>query len=316
MDLRSPIQEYSVFSQYFAPHGRERLLFLGEQIAQRHLTYTDRLIGIVGDAGSGKSSLIRGMFPGLELSNDDDMLNPRKIMQVREVFDSVQQASTYHIDMRFQVAFTQMFEIVDFVRNALDHGRRVIIEHFNLLYPALGINADILVGIGEEIIVTRPSIFGPQPQSIYDIVSRSLHYRRVAHSIEDITIMILTSEFGIDRRIIYPSDMRNGFVLKLTEQPELDFELLNARIKEEIDKHLDICYCDEDHILIGDRKVACNFPRLHVLNTSEVEAFTLIKRFVPDPKTGTYCIVGVLSDNEDIVIDNLNTAHFLQRKKI
>jgi len=316
MDLRSPIQEYSVFSQYFAPHGRERLLFLGEQIAQRHLTYTDRLIGIVGDAGSGKSSLIRGMFPGLELSNDDDMLNPRKIMQVREVFDSVQQSSTYHIDMRFQIAFTQMFEIVDFVKNALEHGRRVIIEHFNLLYPALGINADILVGIGEEIIVTRPSIFGPQPQSIYDIVSRSLHYRRVAHSIEDITIMILTSEFGVDRKIIYPSDMRNGFVLKLTREADLDFELLNARIKEEIAKDLDICYCDEDHILIGDRKVACNFPRLHVLNTSEVEEFTLIKRFIPDPKTGTFCIVGVLSDNENIVIDNLNTAHFLQRKKI
>jgi len=314
--MRNLIQEYSVFSQYFAPHGRERLLFLGEQIAQRHLTYTDRLIGIVGDAGSGKSSLIRGMFPGLELSNDDDMLNPRKIMQVRELFEDVQQSTTYHIDMRFQTAFTQMFEIVDFVQNALEHKRRVIVEHFNLLYPALGMNADILVGIGEEIIVTRPSIFGPQPQSIYDIVSKSLHYRKVAHSIEDITIMVLTSEFGVDRKIIYPSDMRNGFILKLTQEVDLNFEQLNTRVKEEIAKHLDICYCDEDHILVGDRKVACNFPRLHVLNTSEVEEFTLIKRFIPDPKTNTFCLVGVLSNNENIAIDNLNTVHFLQRKKI
>ncbi len=314
--MRNLIQEYSVFSQYFAPHGRERLLFLGEQIAHRHLTYTDRLIGIVGDAGSGKSSLIRGMFPGLELANDDDMLNPRKIMQVRDLFDGVQQSTTYHIDMRFQTAFTQMFEIVDFVRNALEHKRRVIVEHFNLLYPALGINADILVGIGEEIIVTRPSIFGPQPQSIYDIVSKSLHYRRVAHSIEDITIMLLTSEFGVDRNMMYPSDMRNGFILKFTHEVELDFERLNTRVKEEIAKNQDICYCDEDHILIGGKKVVCNFPRLHVLNTSEVEEFTLIKRFIPDPKTNTYCLVGVLSDNEDIAIDNLNTVYFLQRKKI
>lgn len=314
--MRNLIQEYSVFSQYFAPHGRERLLFLGEQIAQRHLTYTDRLIGIVGDAGSGKSSLIRGMFPGLELANDDDMLNPRKIMQVRDLFEDVQQSTTYHVDMRFQTAFTQMFEIVDFVRNALEHKRRVIVEHFNLLYPALGVNADILVGIGEEIIVTRPSIFGPQPQSIYDIVSKSLHYRRVAHSIEDITIMLLTAEFGVDRKIIYPSDMRNGFILKFTHAVELDFERLDARIKEEVAKNQDICYFDEDHILIGEKKVACNFPRLHVLNTSEVEEFTLIKRFIPDPKTNTYCIVGVLSNNENIAIDNLNTVHFLQRKKI
>ncbi|NDV59666.1 alanine-tRNA synthetase second additional domain-containing protein [Bacteroides sp. 519] len=314
--MRNLIQEYSVFSQYFAPHGRERLLFLGEQIAQRHLTYTDRLIGIVGDAGSGKSSLIRGMFPGLELSNDDDMLNPRKIMQVRDLFENVQQSTTYHIDMRFQTAFTQMYEIVDFVRNALEHKRRVIVEHFNLLYTALGINADVLVGIGEEIIVTRPSIFGPQPQSIYDIVSKSLHYRKIAHTIEDITIMILTTEFGINRKIMYASDMRNGFVLKFTEEVDLDFELLNTRVKEEIDRHLDVCCCDEDHILIGNKKVACNFPRLHVLNTSEIEEFTFIKRFIPDPKTNTYCIVGVLSNNENIAIDNLNTVHFLQRKKI
>lgn len=314
--MHSLIQEYSVFSQYFAPHGRERLLFLGEQIAQRHLTYTDRLIGIVGDAGSGKSSLIRGMFPGLELSNDDDMLNPRKIMQVRDIFENVQQSTTYHIDMRFQTAFTQMFEIVDFVRNALEHKRRVIVEHFNLLYPALGVNADVLVGIGEEIIVTRPSIFGPQPQSIYDIVSKSLHYRKIAHTIEDITIMILTTKFGINRKIMYASDMRNGFILKFTEKVDLDFEQLDARVKEEIAKQLDVCCCDEDHILIGDKKVACNFPRLHVLNTSEIEEFTFIKRFVPDPKTNTYCIVGVLSNNENITIDNLNTVHFLQRKKI
>ena len=91
-------------------------MFLGEQISQRHITFRDRLIGIVGDAGSGKSSLIKGMFPGLELSNDDDMLNPRKIMQVRSMFEDVSDsATTYHIDMRFQTAFTKMHEIVDFV---------------------------------------------------------------------------------------------------------------------------------------------------------------------------------------------------------
>lgn len=316
MNKCNVIQEYSVFSQYFAPHGRERLLFLGEQISQRHLTYTDRLIGIVGDSGSGKSSLIRGMFPGLELSNDDDMLNPRKIMQVRDMFEDIQQSTTYHIDMRFQIAFTQMYEIVDFVRNALEHKRRVIIEHFNLLYPALKINADMLIGIGEEIIVTRPSIFGPQPQSIYDIVSKSLHYRKVAHTIEDLTIVILTTEFGIDREIIYASDMRNGFVLNLTKEVDLDFELLNTRVKEEIAKNLDVCCFDENHILIGGKKAPCNFPRLHVVNTSEIEEFTFIKRFIPDPKTGAFCIVGVLSNNENIDIDNLNTIHFLQRKKI
>lgn len=47
--MQNLLQEYSVSSQYFAPRGRERLMFLGEQIAQRHLQFNDRLIGIVGE---------------------------------------------------------------------------------------------------------------------------------------------------------------------------------------------------------------------------------------------------------------------------
>ncbi len=45
---------------------------LGMQLAQLYLSPFDKLIGIIGKAGSGKSSLLRGMFPGLELTNDDD----------------------------------------------------------------------------------------------------------------------------------------------------------------------------------------------------------------------------------------------------
>lgn len=311
--MRDLIREYSVISQYFAPHGRERLLFLGEQISQRHLTYTDRLIGVVGDAGSGKSSLIRGMFPGLELSNDDDMLSSRKIMQVRDLFDNIQDTTTYHIDMRFQIAFTQMYEVVEFVKTVLAHGRRVVIEHFDLLYPALGVNADMIVGIGEEIIVTRPNIFGPLPQSIYEIVSQSLHFRKVAHTLEDITLLILSTEFGVDRKQVFASDMRNGFIIHSREKFELDFYKLTDRVREEVAKELTVCCCDEVHIMIGDRKVECSFPRLHIHNTSEVKKFTIIKRFIPDPRTDTYCIVGLLSEDDNIDISNLNTVHFLKR---
>ncbi|MBD8388656.1 hypothetical protein [Dysgonomonas sp. BGC7] len=312
--MRNLIQEYSVFSQYFAPRGRERLLFLGEQISQRHLHYNDRLIGIVGDAGSGKSSLIKGMFPGLELSNDDDTLNPRKIMQVRDLAEDIYDSTTYHIDMRFQVAFTQMHEIVDFVKKILERKRRIIIEHFDLLFPALGINADIIVGIGEEIIVTRPSIFGPLPKSIYDIVHDSLWYRKVAHTIEDITILILNTEFGISSNLFYSSDMRNGFVLKFIKEVDLDFAKLSERVKQKLSENLDVSYYDEDHIMIGDVIVKCDGPRFHIRNTSEVEHFSFIRRFIEDPKTNTYCLVGCLSDDDNIDIRNLNTIHFLKRQ--
>ncbi len=313
--MRLLIQEYSVFSQYFAPRGKERLLFLGEQIAHRHLTYTDKLIGIVGDAGSGKSSLIKGMFPGLELSNDDDAINPRKIMQVRELFENVQESTTYHIDMRFQTAFTQMHEIVDFVTTALEHDRRVIVEHFNLLHPALGMNADLLVGIGEEIIVTRPSVFGPLPESIYEIVHQSLVYRKMAHTIEDITIYVLNQEFGIKEDAFYSADMRNGFVLKFPKLVDLDFERLSRKVNEMLAQQLPISYYDEDHIMIGEIVTECNGPRFHIRNTSEVEQFSFIKRFVKDTKKNEYCLIGMLSDEVDTNMDisNLNTLHFLKR---
>ena len=311
--MRNLIQEYSVSSQYFAPRGKERLMFLGEQITQRHLNYNDRLIGIVGDSGSGKSSLIKGMFPGLELSNDDDVLNPRKIMQVRDLTEDLRDAASYHVDMRFQTAFTQMFEIVDFVQSLLLRKRRVIVEHFDLLYPALGKNADIIVGIGEEIIVTRPSIFGPQPKSIFEIVHKSLKYRKMAHTVEDITMEIMEDDFGIGKKHYFSSDIRKGFVLKFFQHYDLNLELLEKKILDKLSKHLSVSYYDEDHISIGEKIIECDGPRLHVSNTSEIINFSLVKRFVHDPKSNTWCLVGLIDNNSDD-LENRNTLYFLKRK--
>lgn len=308
------IQEYNVFAQYFAPRGRERLLFLGEEIAQRHLQYSDRLIGIVGDAGSGKSSLIKGMFPGLELTNDDDTFNQRKVMQIRDMAEDLHQSTTYHIDMRFQMAFTQMHEIVDFIERALEKNRRIIIEHFNLLYPALQKNADILIGIGEEIIVTRPSIFGPLPHSIYDIVHESLKYRKIAHTVEDITILTLETYFGIDDSHFFSADMRNGFVLKFFKEENIDFVKLEKLVWEKINQHLPVSYYDEDHIKIGDTVTYCTGPRLHVRNTSEITKFSYVKKLIKDPKDDKYCLIGMLTeDSSKVDLFNLNTIHFLKR---
>lgn len=306
-------QEYSVSSQYFAPRGRERLMFLGEHIAQKHLHFNDKLIGIVGDAGSGKSSLIKGMFPGLELSNDDDVINPRKIMQVREGMESFSDAGSYHIDMRFQMAFTQMFEIVEFVKKTLDRGKRIIIEHFDQLYPALGINADIMVGIGEEVIVTRPSVFGPLPKSIFDIVHKSLTYRKMAHTSEDVTMQLLEDEFGITHESYFSSDIRKGFVLRFFKEPKIDLEKLGKRIAEKLAQDVSVSYFDEDHIQIGDAIIECDGPRLHVSNTSKVINFSLVKRLVHDAKTSTWCLVGLIDNNSD-ELENRNTVHFLKRK--
>lgn len=61
------------------PRGNIRMAELGMQIAQQYLRPTDKLIGVIGDAGSGKSMLVKGMFPGLELTNDDEGVNVRPL---------------------------------------------------------------------------------------------------------------------------------------------------------------------------------------------------------------------------------------------
>ena len=311
--MKNFIQEYMVSSQYFAPRGKERLMFLGEQIAHRHLNYSDRLIGVVGDAGAGKSSLIKGMFPGLQLSNDDDIVSPRKIMQVRSSLMEVEDATTFHIDIRFQMAFTQMYEIADYVNSLLERKRRVVIEHFNLLYPVLGKNANIIVGIGEEIIVARPSVFGPQPQSIYQIVHESLRYRKMAHSAEDVTTDVLHEVFDIKEEEYFFSDVRNGFVLKFLKKPNVDLERLAILIDERIAQHLNISYYDEDHIMLGDKIMGCDGPRFHVGNTSEIENFSLVREFIYDPTTKAYCLVGLV-DRHTKNLENRNTHYFLTRE--
>ena len=302
-----------VSSQYFAPRGRERLLFLGEQISHRHLNHDDLLIGVVGDAGAGKSSLIKGMFPGLQLSNDDDIVNPRRMMQVRHSFQEADEATTFHIDVRFQMAFTQMYEIVNYVQMLLKKKRRVVIEHFNLLYPMMGRNADIIVGIGEEIIIARPSLFGPQPASIYKIVHESLKYRKMAHSAEEVTVTILEEMYEVNDKEFFSSDIRNGFVLKFFEKPGIDLETLSSLVLDKINLSLDISYYDEDHIQLGDKIIPCDGPRFHVNNTSDIKNFTLVKEFIYDYSTDTHCLIGLV-DNEGGDILNRNTKYFLARK--
>jgi hypothetical protein len=299
------LKEYCMYCNYLAPKGKEKLCFLGEQIAQRHLTFKDRLIGIVGGAGSGKSSLIQGMFPGLELSNDDDGVNPRKILQVRDLSETIFNSTTFHLDMRFQLAFTQMHEITAFVHNALARDRRVIVEHFDLLKSALGINADILIGIGEEIMFVRPNVFGPSPKALYEVVQESLKRRKMAHTVEHLAIHTLENELGISHDNFYSTDVAGGFSLRFNRKDNVDFDKLAEIIDSKIAADYPVSYHDERHIKIGDFVIHCNGPRIHIRSTGEITDFNLIKKFIEDTKTGTYCLVGVFGGAE-ADLSNLN----------
>ncbi|MBC2722633.1 alanine-tRNA synthetase second additional domain-containing protein [Desulfosporosinus sp.] len=288
------VHEHLMQAVYFAPRGKKRLLFLGTNIQQRYLSPEDKLIGFVGDAGAGKSLLIRGMFPGLELTNDDDGINIRPLPLMDDADREYFRYHTYHLDVRFESAFTQPWKIAEAIQKAISAGRRVVIEHFDLVYPQLGVNAEVLIGVGEEVIVTRPTVFGPEPQSITDIVFDSIKYRRMAHSAEDITSMIL-EEMGLPKPEVH-SDIKHGFVLELPEKPDIDLDLVEHRVLDLIKADLPICFANDNHIRVGEILYPCTGPRIHIRRSGEIKGFHLLKEFRFDPIAQLYTIAGIVGE--------------------
>lgn len=303
MSYSDRMQRNHLVSVYLAPRGYPRMADQGEQIGQLYLSPFDLLIGIIGDAGSGKSMLIKGMFPGLELTNDDEGLNvrPLPIMELEET--SFHSARSYHIDIKFEMAFYQMHEIVDAIKLALSMKKRVVVEHFDMLYPALGRNADLLIGIGEEIIITRPSSFGPEPEEVRKIVYKSIIFRKMAHSAEELLTIALEKQGFYDYR---HSEVRHGFLMLFDTKPELDMERLNADVQEMIDQKLPIAYENDNHITVGGIERPCQGPRMHVNNTADITEFFIHPELTQDPFTKSWMLLTVVgaANIEDIRVVN------------
>ena len=299
---------------FFAPRGQKRIYDLGMQIAQSYLTPFDKLIGIIGDAGSGKSALVKGMFPGLELTNDDDGVNvrPLPLLDIDEprMGFNFYTPHTYHLDIRFETGFTQPHVLADAIMEALRQGKRVIVEHFDLIYPLLPRNADLLVGVGEQIIVSRPTIFGPEPDQIVQSVHPSLHYRLMAHTAEDLCEMhmepVLVNSCKHD-------DIHHGFVLAFHEMPPLmDLIELERRVNEDIAADLPVHYHDENHIAVGDQLHECSGPRTHVSTTGKIKGFRLHHEIVYDNQMQRYLLIGFVGEDSAENLEKLkNRKQFI-----
>jgi len=299
------IQESLLYSIYLAPTGYRRLLILGNQIAQRYLSPMDRLIGFIGEAGAGKSLLIKGMFPGLELTNDDEGVNIRPLPLLDTLEESFFHNHTYHVDIRFESAFTQMYILADAIKGAIKQGKRVIVEHFDLIHPFLKMNAEIIIGIGEQVIVTRPSIYGPLPEEIYGIIKGSVKRRKMSHTAEELVCYVLEHEYEIIHPESY-SEVLHGFVLEFDENPNFDIKELEKKVVEFIKKKVPISYNDEKSILIDGVKRDCTGPRIHLTNTGEIENFHLFKEIQYDPIKEKYILVGTVGEFEKEKVEEMN----------
>ena len=285
-----------IYSTYYAPRGRSRMYELGIRLAQTYLSPFDHIIGIIGDSGSGKSVLIKGMFPGLELTNDDDGLNVRPLPILDQDMETgFFSPHTYHVDIRFEMGFKPLALLADAIARAVSRGKRVIVEHFDLVYPFLGGNADLLIGVGEEIVITRPNLFGPVPQEVYDIVYKSLPYRLMAHTAEDLCEFCMPRE-ELDR--CSHDDVKHGFVMVFPErEPQFDLPELEQKVQTMIDEGLDIGYVDEGHITIGGQRHDCTGPRTHVSNTRMIRDFHLLPHPIYDKKRKAYLVVGCVGED-------------------
>ncbi len=286
-----------VSANYYAPRGKMRLYQLGKTLAERYLHPTDLLIGVIGGDSSGKSTLIRGLFPGLELTNDDEGVNVSRAPIFDEASDEFFSPHTYHLDVRYELAFRQVSEIADAVQRAVANERRVVVEHFDLLYEQLGYNARMLISVGEEIRVYRPTVFGPLPVRIKEEADRNLRYRLMAHSAEDLTTYILSRDYDIRPPELH-SEVRHGFVIGFPEKLDVHIEGLEKRVRELISKGVSLEPGEGDTIKIGDDEHHCTGKRIHVSNSGEIEEFRLLNDFVYDPATGDYLLVGVVGEEE------------------
>lgn len=288
--------ESHILSSYFAPRGHNRMYSLGTHLAQLYLSPFDRLIGIIGDAGAGKSALIRGMFPGLELTNDDDGVYVRPLpLLERGSGLKFFSPHTYHVDIRFENAFTQMSVLADAIDDALHSGKRVIVEHFDLIYPLLGYNANLLIGAGEQILIARPNLFGPEPDEIKKVVYDSLAYRLMAHTAEDLCEYCMPPE---DLAYCGHDDVKHGFIITFPERkPSFDIPELERKVKSMIEQNLPVVYHDNNHVLIGDNLHPCTGPRIHVSSTGMIKNFHLLNHFIYDRMTRRYLLVGCVDED-------------------
>lgn len=294
----STLSETLIYAVYYAPRGRARLYALGRDIAERHLYPADLLVGIIGSEGSGKSTLLRGMFPGLELTNDDEGINFRSAPLFDFDSERVLGPHTYHIDVRYEQAFHQIWELAEAVTTAVRHGRRVIVEHFDLLSDQLRFDAHVLIGVGEEVLVARPNVFGPRPDAIRDIAYRTVKYRKMAHTAEDLTSLVLSKQYGYQIPVPH-SDVKHGFVIEFPADPGIDLARLQAEVLRYIQDDLPVSPAGENHIRIGEETMACTGVRTHVKSTRQIQDFRLLPQLKVNPLTGAHLLVGIVGDVEE-----------------
>ena len=82
--------------------------------------------------------------------------------------------------------------------------------------------------VGEQVLVARPNVFGPEPDEIKEEVYNSLHYRLMAHTAEDIIGMYLSDA---DNERCGHADLRHGFAITFPDLQVLLMMIIPIKVK-------------------------------------------------------------------------------------
>ena len=268
------------FSVYFSPRDPAGMQRLGNRLAQRHLMPLDRLIGIIGDKACGKSSFTRGMFPGVELMDETEGYDPTVVSGLELSKSLFYNKQTYHAVVSEELTESQLEEFAQCVFNLLDNDKRVIVENFERLYPYLKLNAQLLIGIGGEIIATRPNVFGPEPEMVAKNVYRTLKNRRLAYGAQLLTQKVITRMLP-DGVSFDQGNIKQGFVLEFEKKPDINIDEVERQVNQMIAENAEIA-----------GSVAETGMRMYCERAGEIGSCSLIKELSQNPINMRYQLIG------------------------
>ena len=118
--------ECNLYNFFFAPRGNRRVMELGRKITQMYLNPFDKIIGIIGAKDSGKSMLIKGMFPGIQMVESDDEFDILNMPLLNAEDVGFYTPRTFHVDVRSARKYVSLEEIAKAVHNVIGMNKRVI----------------------------------------------------------------------------------------------------------------------------------------------------------------------------------------------
>jgi hypothetical protein len=142
---------------------------------------------------------------------------------------------------------------------------------------------------------------------VADIVFKSIKYRKMAHTAEDLCERKLWDHY---RDRYQHGDVRHGFLLEFDVKPDLNIRDIEQYVKRRIAEDVPVSFHDETHITFGEKMHYCTGPRMHVRSTGEIEGFSLLPELKYDPMSKKHLLVGLVGDARPEDERDLNRISF------